>query len=105
MATKLLQNKVLEFVSILTSLKLRFNTSKTNAMYMTKGARKTPLISISGDMIKPVKSIKFLSRTIKNSLYLKENYEDVSSSCSTSLKAMKIKFLEGIWVSPEQQRF
>ncbi|XP_075150797.1 uncharacterized protein LOC142224905 [Haematobia irritans] len=89
-AIKKLQNKVISFASLLKDLNLKINIEKTSTMYVAKGARKVPLISLAGQLIKPVTSIKFLGRNIKNSLSLKEHYDEVINSCSFSLKAIRM---------------
>ncbi|XP_075150445.1 uncharacterized protein LOC142224547 [Haematobia irritans] len=89
-AVKVLQNKVLEFAAILLDLKLKINGDKSAVMYVAKGARKTPLISLTGKLIKPTLSIKFLGRKITNSLSLKEHYDDIVYSCRNSLNAIKM---------------
>ncbi|XP_075165290.1 uncharacterized protein LOC142237772 [Haematobia irritans] len=89
-ATSILQNKALEFNSLLKQLKLQVNIEKTAVMYVAKGARNIPLISLGGRLIRPLNSIKFLGRTINNSLSLRDHFNDVSSSCKSSLNALKM---------------
>ncbi|XP_075157648.1 uncharacterized protein LOC142230915 [Haematobia irritans] len=89
-ATKLLQIKIIQFASMLNTLNLKINSEKTGVMYVAKGPTKIPLISLNGTLIKPVNSIRFLGRSIKNSLSLKEHYDDVISSCQCSLNAVKL---------------
>ncbi|XP_075163016.1 uncharacterized protein LOC142235638 [Haematobia irritans] len=89
-ATSILQNKASEFNSLLKQLKLQVNIEKTAVMYVAKGARNIPLISLGVRLIRPLNSIKLLGRTINNSLSLRDHFNDVSSSCKSSLNALKM---------------
>lgn len=85
-----LQQKAIEFHNLLSRLNLKYNAEKTAVMYVAKGPKKVPYIRLQGTQITPVNSIKFLGRHIKNSLSLKEHYDEVISSCTTSINALKM---------------
>ncbi|XP_058986606.1 uncharacterized protein LOC131806491 [Musca domestica] len=85
-----LQQKAIEFHNLLSRLNLKYNAEKTAVMYVAKGPKKVPYIRLKGTQITPVNSIKFLGRHIKNSLSLKEHYDEVISSCTTSINALKM---------------
>lgn len=89
-ANQNLQLKATEFQYLLSRLNLNYNINKTAAMYVAKGPRKTPTITLQGTQITSVNSIKFLGRHIKNSLSLKEHYDDVILSCNKSINALKM---------------
>lgn len=59
-------------------------------MYVAKGARKIPQIKIEGVSINSVDKIKFLGRHIKNSLTIKNHYDEVIKTCNTTLNALKM---------------
>lgn len=59
-------------------------------MYVAKGGSKKPCILINGNQVNVVTSIKFLGRHIKNSLSLKEHYDEVILSCKNTLNALKM---------------
>ncbi|XP_058985851.1 uncharacterized protein LOC131806001 [Musca domestica] len=90
LANQNLQQKAIELQFLLSRLNLTYNTNKTSVMYIAKGPRKIPSIALQGTQITPVSSIKFLGRHIKNSLSLKEHYEEVIHSCNSSLNAIKM---------------
>lgn len=89
-STENLQKKIEEFVSITNNLNLQLNTQKTCAMYVAKGARKQIQISINNNLIKNVKSFKFLGRIIKNSLSINEHVNAVMKETLSATNAIKM---------------
>lgn len=85
-----LQNKLNQFITLLGKLNLKINREKTSVMYVAKGGIKKPILMCQGNRIPITTKMKFLGRHIKNSLTMKEHYEDVINSCSSSLNAVKI---------------
>ncbi|XP_058987522.1 RNA-directed DNA polymerase from mobile element jockey isoform X1 [Musca domestica] len=90
LANRILQKKASNFVNLLMKLNLSVNIEKTAVMYVAKGGRKKPHVMINGNQVKVVTSIKFLGRHIKNSLSLKEHYDEVILSCKNTLNALKM---------------
>lgn len=90
MANENLQHKANHFYHILSRLNLKYNPDKTFVMYVAKGPRKIPNIKLQNTNINSVEKIKFLGRYIKNSLSLKEHYDEVMNSCTNSLNALKM---------------
>lgn len=60
-------------------------------MYVAKGARKIPNIHLQGTTNAYVSKIKFLGKHIKDRLTLKDHYDEVISSCKTSLRALMLQ--------------
>lgn len=89
-ANNILQIKTNNMVSLLKKLNLDVNVEKTSVMYVAKGGRRNPNILLNGVQVNVVKSIKFLGRHIKNSLSLKEHYEEVMISCRNTVNALKM---------------
>lgn len=89
-ANEILQSKLQHFSDLLTKLNLQLNIAKTSVMYIAKGARKIPNIHLNRTQVKSVKTIKFLGRHIKNSLSLKEHYDETIMSCRNVQNALKM---------------